>query len=45
MWNAEPDGRITAGCALERIKRLKDRLKDFTATGNQAFNTPSAGLL
>lgn len=38
MWNTEPDGRITAGCALERVKRLSTS----TAIENQAFNTSSA---
>uniref|UniRef100_A0A0N5A8A8 Serine/threonine-protein kinase receptor n=1 Tax=Syphacia muris TaxID=451379 RepID=A0A0N5A8A8_9BILA len=37
MWNTEPDGRITAGCALERIKRLNALI----TVENQAFDTSS----
>lgn len=38
MWNAEPDGRITAGCALERVKRLYNAL----TVENQSTSAPSA---
>lgn len=38
MWDAEPEARVSAGCAMERIRRFDD----MTGSGATAAGTASA---
>jgi hypothetical protein len=34
MWDAEPDGRITSGCARDRLARIHAALSEADAAAN-----------